>query len=143
MKFLFCTQPFSNVATVETIREIFEKIKLAVEYNGLAPSTKREATAIHKRLPNLSNALRKNHQQNGFVAYKFLINDEKTLNQQLQTDGISTENLKRFENFLYQLNNSIHSISVKESLNFFFTAENTFKYLLRAKQLNKIVNVIK
>ena len=92
---------FSNVATVETTGEIFEKINLAVEYNGSAPSTKREATDIHKRLPNLSNALTKNHRQNGFVAYKSLVNDEKTLNQQLQTDGISTENLKRFENTLY------------------------------------------
>ena len=43
----------------------------------------------------------------------------------------------------YQLNNSVYGISVKESVRFFITAENTFKYLLRAKQLKKIVNVIK
>ena len=92
---------FSNGATVETTGEIFEKLKLAVEYNSSAPPTKGEATSIQKRLPNLSNALSKNHRQNRIIAYKSLDNAEKTLNQQLQTDGLSTETLKRFENILY------------------------------------------
>ena len=92
---------FSNGATVETTGEIFEKLKLAVENNGSAPPTKGEATTIQKRLPNLSNALSKNDRQNGIVAYKSLDNAEKTLNQQLQTDGLSTETLKRIENILY------------------------------------------
>ena len=37
---------FSNGATKETTGEIFEKLKLAVEYNGSAPPTKGEAAAI-------------------------------------------------------------------------------------------------
>ena len=86
---------------METTGEIFEKLKLAVEYNGSAPPTKREATSIQKRLPSLSNALSKNHRQEGIVGYKSLDNAEKTLNQQLQTDRISAETLKRFENNLY------------------------------------------
>ena len=45
---------FSIGATVETTGEIFEKLKLAVEYNGSAPPTKAEATTLQKRLPNLS-----------------------------------------------------------------------------------------
>ena len=79
---------FSNGATVKTTGEIFKKLKLAVEYNGSTPPTKGEATTIQKRLPNLSNALSKNHRQNGIVAYKSLDNAEKTLNQQLQTSGL-------------------------------------------------------
>ena len=92
---------FSNGATVETTGEIFEKLKLAVEYNGSAPPKKGEATNIQKSLSNLSDALSKNHRQNGIVAYKSLDNAQKTLNQQLQTDRLSTETLKRFENILY------------------------------------------
>ena len=92
---------FLNGATVETTGEIFENLKLAVEYNGSAPPTNGEANSIQKRLPNLSNALSKNHRQSGIVGYKTLDNAEKTLNQQLQTDRISTEPLKRFENILY------------------------------------------
>ena len=92
---------FSNGATVETTGESFGKLKLAVEYNGSAPPTKGEATAIHKRLPNLSNVLSKNQRQIGIVAYKSLDNAEKTLNQQLQNDRKLTETLKRFENILY------------------------------------------
>ena len=74
---------------------------LAVEYNGSAPPTKGEATTFQKRLPNLGIALSKNNRQNGIVAYKSLDNADKTLNQQLQTDRLSTETLKRFENILY------------------------------------------
>ena len=92
---------FSNGATVETTGENFEKLKLAVEYNGSAPLTKGESTGIQNRLPNLINALSRNHRQNGFVGYKSLDSAERTFNQQLQTDGISTETLKRFENILY------------------------------------------
>ena len=105
MQFLVCTQPskhfFSNGTTVETNGEILEKLKQAVEYNGSAPLTEGDATAIQKRLPNLSNAPSKNHRQSGIVAYKSLGNAEKTSNQQLQTDWLSTETLKRFENILY------------------------------------------
>ena len=86
---------------METNRDIIEKLKLAVEYNGSAPLTKGDATAIQKRLPNLSNAPSKNHRQNGIVAYKSLDKAEKTLNQQMQTDWLSTETVKRFENILY------------------------------------------
>ena len=68
---------FSNGATVETNGEIFEKLKLAVKYNGSAPPTKGKANTNQKRLPNLSNALSKNHRQNGIVAYKSLDNAEK------------------------------------------------------------------
>ena len=92
---------FSNGATVETTGEIFGKLKLAVEYNGSAPPKKGEETSIQKRLPNLSNALSKNHRRSGIVGYKSLDNIEKTLNQQIQTDQISTETLKRFKNILY------------------------------------------
>ena len=67
MQFLVCTQPSKlfvlNGATVETTGEIFEKLKLAVEYNGSAPPTKGEATTIQTRLPNLSHAITKNHRQ--------------------------------------------------------------------------------
>ena len=105
MQFLVCTQPsklfFSNGATVVTTREIFEKLKLAVDYKGSAPPTNGEATAFHKRLPNLSNALSKLHWENGTIAYKSLDNSEKSSNQQLQTDSLSTETLKRLENLLY------------------------------------------
>ena len=86
---------------METTGEIFEKLKLALEYNVSAPPTKGEATTIQKRLHNLSNALSKNHRPSGIVGYKSVDNAEKTLNQQLQTDGLSTETLKRFENILY------------------------------------------
>ena len=92
---------FSNGATVEATGEIFEKLKLAVEYNGSVPPTKGEATTIQNRLHKLNNALSRNHRQDGIVAYKSLDNAEKTLNQQLQTDGLSTETLKRIENILY------------------------------------------
>ena len=92
---------FSNGTTVKTTGEIFEKLKLAVEYNSSAPPTKVEATSIQNRLPNLSNSLSTNHRQSGIVGYKSLDNAEKTLNQQLQTDRISTETLKRFEIILY------------------------------------------
>ena len=91
----------SNGTTVETNGEILEKLKLAVEYNSPAPPTKGEATAIQKRLPNLSNVPSKNHRQNRIAAYKSLGNVEKTSNQQIQTDWLSTETLKRFENILY------------------------------------------
>ena len=86
---------------METTGEIFEKLKLAVENNSSAPPTKGEATSIQKRLPNLSCALSKNYRPSGIVGYKSLDNAEKTLNQQLQTDRISTETLKRIENILY------------------------------------------
>ena len=92
---------FSNGATVEATGEVIEKLKLAVEYNGSAPLTKGDATAIQKRLPNLSNVPSKTHRQKGFDAYKSVENAEKTLNQQMQTDCLSTETLKRFENLLY------------------------------------------
>ena len=92
---------FSNGVTVETTGEIFEKLKLAVKNNGSAPPTKGEATSIQKPLPNLSSALSKSHRPSGTVGYKSLDNAEKTLNQQLQTDRMSTETLKRFENILY------------------------------------------
>ena len=59
---------FQTGPTVETTGEIFEKLKLAVEYNGSAPPTKRGAAAIPKRLTNMSNAMSKNHRQNGIVA---------------------------------------------------------------------------
>ena len=105
MQFLACTQPskffFSNGATVEKTGEIFEKLKLAVEYNSSPPPTKGEATTIQKRSPNLGNALSKNHRPRGIVGYKSLDNAKKTLNQQLQTDRISTETLKRFKKILY------------------------------------------
>ena len=58
---------------METTGEIFQKLKLAVEYNVSAPPTKGEATTIQKRLPNLSH----------------------------ETDRLSTETLKRFKNILY------------------------------------------
>ena len=86
---------------METTGEIFEKLKLAEEYNGSAPPTKGEATSIQKRFPIFSIALSQNHRQSGIFGYKCLDNAEKTLNQQLQTDRISTETLKRFENVLY------------------------------------------
>ena len=86
---------------MEATEEVIEKFQLAVEYNVSAPPTKGDATAIQKRLPNLSNAPNKNHRQNGIVAHKSLENAEKTLNQQMQTDWLSTETLKRFENILY------------------------------------------
>ena len=92
---------FSNGAIVETTGEVFEKLKLAVEYNGSAPPTKGDETTIQKRSPNLSNALSKNHRQNGIVANESWVNAEKTLNQQLQTEGLSTEFLKRFETILH------------------------------------------
>ena len=105
MQFPVCTQPsnffFSNGATVEATGEVIEKLKLAVEYNGSAPLTKGDATAIQKRLPNLSNVPSKTHRQKGFVAYKSVENAEKTLNQQMQAECLSTETLKRFENLLY------------------------------------------
>ena len=77
---------------METTGEIFEKLKLAVEYNGSASLTKGETTTIQKRLPDLSNAiaLSKIHRQSGIVANKSLDNAEKTSNQQLQTDSLST-----------------------------------------------------
>ena len=102
MQFLVCTRPsklFSNGATKETTGEIFEKLKLAVEYNASAPPTKGEATTIQKRLPNLSNDLSKNHRQSGILSYKSLDNAEKTLNQQLQTDWISTETQRDSKTF--------------------------------------------
>ena len=92
---------FSNGAKVEATGEVIEKLKLTVEYNRSAPLTKGDATAIQKRLPNLSNVPSKNHRQNGFVNYKSVENAEKTLNQQMQTDCLSTDTLKRFENLLY------------------------------------------
>ena len=52
---------FSNGTTLETNGEILEKPKLAVEYNGSAPPTKGEATAIKKCLPNSSNVPSKNN----------------------------------------------------------------------------------
>ena len=67
---------------METTGEIFEKLKLAVEYNSSAPLTKGESSGIQKRLPNLIKALSRNHRQNGFVGYKSLDNAERTLNQQ-------------------------------------------------------------
>ena len=79
----------------QTISEIFEKLNVS------APPTKKEATAILKRLPNLSNSLIKNHRQKRIDAYKSLDNAEKSSNQQLKTDPITTETLKRFENILY------------------------------------------
>ena len=72
-----------------------------MEYNGSTPLTKGDLTAIQELLPNLSNVPSKNHRQNGFVADKSVENAEKTLNQQMQTDCLSTETLKRFENLLY------------------------------------------
>ena len=86
---------------METTGEILEKLKLAVEYNGSAPPTKGEATSIQKRLAILSSALSKIYRPTGIVGYKFLDNAEKTLNQQLQTDRISTETLKKFKNILH------------------------------------------
>ena len=91
---------FSNGATVEATGEVIEELKPAVEYNGSAPLTKGDATAIQKRLPNLSNVPSKNHRKNGSVAYKSVENAEKTLHQQMQTDCLSTETLKRFANLL-------------------------------------------
>ena len=41
------------------------------------------------------------HRPRGIVGYKSLDNAKKTLNQQLQTDRISTETLKRFKKILY------------------------------------------
>ena len=86
---------------MKTTGEIFEKLKLAVEYNGSAPPAKGEAAGIQKRLTNLSNALSENQRQNGIVAHKSLDNAEKTLNQPLQTDRLSSETLRRFENIFY------------------------------------------
>ena len=92
---------FSKGATVEATGEVIEKLKLAVEYNGSAPLTKGDATTIQKRLPNLRNDPSINHRQNGIVAYKSLENADKTLNQQMQTDWLSTKTLRIFENILY------------------------------------------
>ena len=49
----------------------------------------------------MSNVPSKNHRQNGIAAYNSLGNVEKTSNQQTQTDWLSTETLKRFENIFY------------------------------------------
>ena len=75
---------------------IFEKLKIAVEYNGSAPPTKGEATAIRKRLPNLSNAIApsKSPRRDGIVAYKSLHKAEKTSNPQLKTDKWTSYQLK-------------------------------------------------
>ena len=80
---------FSNGATVETTGEIFEKLKLAVEYNSSAPPTKGEATTIQKRLPNLSNALSKNQRPSGIVGYKSLDNSEKTFSAVTKSPDIN------------------------------------------------------
>ena len=79
----------------------FRKTQTSCGIQWFSAADKGEATSIQKRLPNLSNALSNNHNQSGIVGYKSPDNAEKTLNQQLQTDRISTETLKRFENILY------------------------------------------
>ena len=91
-----------------------------MEYNGSAPPTKGEAIAIQKRLPNLSNAIAliKNHRQRGIVAYKSLDKAWNTANQQLQTDWLSIETLKRFESILY----GAHSGAFCQIMNFFVIA---------------------
>ena len=88
---------------METIGTVFEKFKLAVEYNGLTLQTKGDTTNIQKRLPNLVNGVGcKTHWAVGSTAFKTLENSvEKKSNQQLQTDRLSTETLKRFEKILH------------------------------------------
>ena len=78
-------------------------MKLAVEYNGLTLQTKGDTTIIQKLLPNLVNGVgRKTHRAVGSTDFKTLENSvEKKSNQQLQTDRLSTETLKRFEKILH------------------------------------------
>ena len=94
---------FSNGKDLETIGTVFEKLKLAVEYNGLTLQTKGDTTNIQKRLPNLVNGVGcKTLRTVGSTAFKTLENSvEKKSNQQLQTDRLSTETLKRFEKILH------------------------------------------
>ena len=94
---------FSNGKDLETIGTVFEKLKLAVEYNGLTLQTKGDTTNIQKRLPNLVNGVGcKTLRTVGSTAFKTLENIvEKKSNQQLQTDRLSTETLKRFEKILH------------------------------------------
>ena len=84
---------FSNGKDLETIGTVFEKLKLAVEYNGLTLQTKGDTTNIQKRLPNLVKGVGcKTHRAVGSTAFKTLENSvEKKSNQQLQTDRLSTE----------------------------------------------------
>ena len=79
----------------------FRKTQTSCGIQWFSTVDKRRSAGIQKRLPNLINALSRNHGQNGFVGYKSLDNAERTLNQQLKTNRISTETLKRFENFLH------------------------------------------
>ena len=78
-------------------------MKLAVEYNGLTLQTKGDTTNIQKRLPNLVNGVGcKTHRTVGSTAFKTLESSvEKKSIQQLQTDRLSTETLKRFEKILH------------------------------------------
>ena len=46
---------FSNCSVLQTTGEVFEKFKLAVEYNGSNTQTKGETNTIQKRLPNFSH----------------------------------------------------------------------------------------
>ena len=94
---------FSNGKDLETIGTVFEKLKLAVEYNGLTLQTNGDIPNIQKRLPNLVNGVGcKTHRAVGSTAFKTLENSvEKKSNQQLQTDRLSTETLKRFEKILH------------------------------------------
>ena len=88
---------------METIGSVFEKLKIAVEYNGLTLQTKGDTTNIQKRLPNLVNGVGcKTHRAVESTAFKTLENSvEKKSNQQLQTDRLSTETLKRLEKILH------------------------------------------
>ena len=94
---------FSNGKDLETIGTVFEKLKLAVENNGLTLQKKGDTTNIQKRLPNLVNGFGcKTHRAVGITAFKTLEKSvEKKSNQQLQTDRLSTETLKRFDKILH------------------------------------------
>ena len=94
---------FSNGKDLETIGTVFEKLRLAVEYNGLKIQTKGDTTNIQKRLHNLVNGVGcKTHRAVGSTAFKTPENSvEKKSNQQLQTDRLSTETLKKFEKILH------------------------------------------
>ena len=74
-----------------------------MEYIDLTLQTKGDTTNIQKRLPNLVNGVGcKSQRAVGSTAFKTLENSvEKKSNQQLQTDRLSTETLKRFEKILH------------------------------------------
>ena len=68
--------------------EIFEKMKLAVEYNNLTAQTKEDTTNNQKRLPNFVNKIGCNTPRTiDSTAFKTLENGfKKQSKEQLQTD---------------------------------------------------------